>query len=75
MCHNISAGKESIGYEPSDFIKYDCVYTPDSEQLRATLIFGNVTINNKSVERIVRLIGAYPKGVGCVILMLSPNEH
>ena len=28
MCHNISAGKETVGYEASDFLKYDCKYTP-----------------------------------------------
>ena len=29
MCQNISAGKESVGYDPRDFLKYDCVYTPN----------------------------------------------
>jgi hypothetical protein len=75
MCHNISAAKENLGYEPQDFVKYDCVYTPMDQRLRPTLIFGNVTVNNKTVERIRRLIDAYPLGVSCLILMLSPQTH
>jgi hypothetical protein len=71
MCQNISAGKENVGYEPYDFVKYDCVYTPPLHPNKPSLIFGNVTLNNKTITRLNRLIDAYPNGVACVILMLS----
>jgi hypothetical protein len=71
MCHNISAGKETPGFTPTDFAKYDCVYTPVGDQLRPTLIYGNVTVNLNTVKRLGRLVDAYPQGVAALILMLS----
>jgi len=75
MCNNIAAAKETIGYVRQDFIKYDCVHTPAPEHLNPTLLFGNVTINNITVERIKRLVDAYRTGVSCIILMLSAEGH
>lgn len=49
MCQNISAGKSEVGFESSDFVKYDCVFTPPTENFRPTLVFGNVTINTQTV--------------------------
>jgi hypothetical protein len=49
MCQNISSAKEVPGFFSADFAKYDCVYTPNSEQLKPTLIYGSITINAKTV--------------------------
>jgi hypothetical protein len=75
MCQNISAGKESLGFQIGDFLKYDCVYTPSSEQLKPTLLFGNITLNTSTAKRLQRLVQAYPRGVGCVVLLLSSEQH
>lgn len=71
MCENISSGKESLGFTVADFAKYDCVYTQANEQPKPTLIYGNVTINTKTLGRLSRLVAAYPQGVAAVILLLS----
>jgi hypothetical protein len=71
MCQNISAGKEIPGFSPADFAKYDCVYTPVGDQLKPTLIYGNVTVNLNTVKRLGRLVDAYAQGVAALILMLS----
>jgi len=26
MCYNIGNAKENVGFEPYDFVKYDCVH-------------------------------------------------
>lgn len=49
--------------------------TPSSENLKPTLVFGNVTLNAKTAERLRILISAYTNGISCVILMLSSEEH
>ena len=48
---------------------------PSFETKRASLIFGNITINKESVARIKRLTDAYPSGISCVFLMLSAETQ
>lgn len=71
MCQNITSGKETPGFASQDFLKYDCVYTSSIDQFKPTLIFGNVTLNLKTADRLRKLVEAYSAGVACVILMLS----
>jgi hypothetical protein len=52
MCQNISSGKDSPGFEPVDFVKYDCVHTPLNGKHLPILIFGNVTINQNNMKRL-----------------------
>lgn len=75
MCENITSGKESLGFEPQDFFKYDAVYTAIDMPLKPLLVFGGVTINQRNMGRLSRLVGAYPQGVGAVVLMLSNEEQ
>lgn len=77
MCHNITSGKDQPGFSPADFTKYDCVHSIANEQNRPTLIYGNVTINQRTIKRLERLVSAFPQGVAALILMLSdePQEN
>lgn len=75
MCHNISSGKDTSGFSPLDFVKYDCIYTPLNDTHRPILIYGNVTINQRTMKRLERLASAFPQGVAALILLLSDEDH
>lgn len=75
MCQNISSGKDTSGFSPADFVKYDCIYTPLNEVHRPILVYGNITINQRTLKRLERLVSAFPQGVAALVLLLSDEEH